>query len=124
MLYKEFKEKYYKENVWLEVYDSRDTLVVAGKFRLLADEKGEGIYMLLYKYNIYIIDPIALLSDSIEYVLDLDFLLDKKIDPNININNLVREISNSQLANIINSYNKENFIVKLTFLEEIETYWE
>ena len=32
MLYKEFKEKYYKENVWLEVYDSRDTLVVAGKF--------------------------------------------------------------------------------------------
>lgn len=80
--------------------------------------------MLLYKYNIYIIDPIALLSDSIEYVLDLDFLLDKKIDTNININNLVREISNSQLANIINLYNKENFIVKLTFLEEIETYWE
>ena len=80
--------------------------------------------MLLYTYNIYIIDPIALLSDSIEYVLDLDFLLDKKIDPNININNLVREISNSSLANIINSYNKENFIVKLTFIEEIETYWE
>ena len=43
--------------------------------------------MVLYKYNIYIIDPIALLSDSIEYVLDLDFLLDKKIDTNININN-------------------------------------
>lgn len=35
MLYKEFKEKYYKENVWLEVYDSRDTLVVAGKFGMI-----------------------------------------------------------------------------------------
>lgn len=80
--------------------------------------------MVLYKYNIYIIDPIALLSDSIEFVLDLDFLIDKKVDPNIHINNLVKEISNNNLANIINSYNKENFIVKLTFLEEIETYWE
>lgn len=35
MLYKEFKEKYYKENVWLEVYDSRDTLVVTGKFGMI-----------------------------------------------------------------------------------------
>jgi len=35
MLYKEFKEKYYKENVWLEVYDSKDTLVVAGKFGMI-----------------------------------------------------------------------------------------
>ena len=35
MLYKEFKEKYYTENVWLEVYDSKDTLVVAGKFGMI-----------------------------------------------------------------------------------------
>ena len=80
--------------------------------------------MLLYKYNIYIIDPIALLSDSIEYVLDLDFLLDKKIDTNININDLINLVDNVHLSKIIKSYNKENFIVKLTFLEEIETYWE